>query len=207
MPKRATTTRGKRNRKDLSEANVLTLPCKRKQYMVWDKGVKGLHVLVSPAALGRIAVSGTTQAHRSHTVAASGRVGVVSLDQARQLCRRRSEGGEGGRRSPSATNRPLRQLRGGGERVHRPRADRPQAERDRRGGAPHLAERLRRLAASSDRLDPHRRDRRLARSASETEMVSSGPSLSRRQAVGSSRLAVPVGGKEAQAGGITNGWH
>ena len=99
MPKRATTTRGKRNRKDLSEENVLTLPCKRKQYMVWDKGVKGLHVLVSPGGARTYRslwyYPGSSKPHSRSL----GRVGVVSLDKARQLCLADQKAATGGERS------------------------------------------------------------------------------------------------------------
>ena len=86
MPKRTTATRGKRNRKDLSEETVRLLPCKRKQYMVWDKGVKGLHVLVSPGGARTYRslyyYAGSSKPHSRKL----DRVGVMSLDQARKLC-------------------------------------------------------------------------------------------------------------------------
>jgi integrase len=77
---------GKRIRKELDDENVLHLPTKRKQYMVWDKGVKGLHVLVSPGgartyrSLYYYAGSSKPQSRKL------GRVGAMSLDQARKLC-------------------------------------------------------------------------------------------------------------------------
>ena len=86
MPKRTTATRGKRNRKDLSEETVRLLPCKRKQYMVWDKGVKGLHVLVAPGGARTYRslyyYVGSSKPHSRKL----GRVGVMSLAKARELC-------------------------------------------------------------------------------------------------------------------------
>ncbi len=78
---------GKRVRKKLSDDNVLTLPTKRKQYMVWDTGQKGLHVLVSPGG-ARTCRSvyyfpGSSKPYSKKL----GRVGEITLEQAQQLCR------------------------------------------------------------------------------------------------------------------------
>ena len=77
---------GERNRKPLTEKNVLTLPCKRKQYIVWDKGLKGLHVLVSPGGARTYRslwyYPGSPKPHTRRL----GRVGVITLDKAKELC-------------------------------------------------------------------------------------------------------------------------
>jgi integrase len=77
---------GKRIRKALDEDTVLHLPTKSKQYMVWDKGVKGLHVLVNPGGARTYRslyyFPGSAKPH-SRTL---GRAGVISLHKAKQLC-------------------------------------------------------------------------------------------------------------------------
>jgi integrase len=85
----ATTDKGKRrerNRKRFDEESVLTLPAKRRQYMVWDTGTeaaRGLGVLVSPTGTRSYRVvyrfPGTTKLHGLGL----GRVGVISLEEAR----------------------------------------------------------------------------------------------------------------------------
>ncbi len=77
---------GKRLRKDLTEENVRHLETKRKQYMVWDTGVKGLHVLVSPGGARTYRslwyFPGSPKPHSRSL----GRVGVTTLHKAKQLC-------------------------------------------------------------------------------------------------------------------------
>jgi integrase len=78
---------GERNRKRLTEENVLTLPCKRTQYMVWDKGAKGLHVMISPGGARTYRslyyFPGSSKPHGRKL----GRVGVMTLEEAREACR------------------------------------------------------------------------------------------------------------------------
>ncbi len=82
---------GKRNRKRLTESNVLNLPVKaRRQYIVWDQGTdaaRGLHVLVSPAGAktyrSTFYFPGSAKPHSRKL----GRVGEMSLAEARALCR------------------------------------------------------------------------------------------------------------------------
>jgi integrase len=77
---------GKRVRKELDEDTVLHLPLKRKQYCVWDKGVKGLHVLVSPGGARTYRslyyFPGSSKPHSRSL----GRVAVMTLHKAKQLC-------------------------------------------------------------------------------------------------------------------------
>lgn len=85
--KRTRKAPGKRQRKELDEENVLTLPVKRKQYFVWDTGAKGLHVLVSPGGARTYRslwyYDGSSKPHSRSL----GRVGTISLEKARELCR------------------------------------------------------------------------------------------------------------------------
>jgi integrase len=82
---------GKRIRKRLDEDNVKVLPCKRTQYMVWDRGAKesekGLHVLVSPGGARTYRslyyFPGSSTPHGRKL----GRVGVMTLQEAREACR------------------------------------------------------------------------------------------------------------------------
>jgi integrase len=78
--------RRERNRKRFDEENVLRLPVKRRQYMVWDAGtnaVRGLGILVSPTGTRSYRVvyyfTGSPKPHSMHL----GRVGEVTLDEAR----------------------------------------------------------------------------------------------------------------------------
>jgi integrase len=83
------------NRMVLAEAKVLTLPMRRKQYRVWDGGkgrgadpvARGLYVLVSPAGAksyrSTFYFPGSPKAHTRHL----GRVGELSLEEARRQCR------------------------------------------------------------------------------------------------------------------------
>lgn len=70
----------------MTEDSGLRLECKRKQYLVWDTGVKRLHVLVSPGGARTYRslyyFPGSSKPH-SRTLA---RVGVVSLAKAQQMC-------------------------------------------------------------------------------------------------------------------------
>ena len=82
---------GERNRKHLTEDNVLKLPVKRRaQYMVWDEGTdaaRGLHILVSPAGAktyrSLFYFPGSPKPHSRKL----GRVGEISLAEARARCR------------------------------------------------------------------------------------------------------------------------
>jgi integrase len=78
---------GKRIRKQLDEDNVLRLPLKRKQYIVWDKGQKGLHVLVSPGGARTYRslyyFPGSSKSHSRKL----GRVGEITVEKAQALCR------------------------------------------------------------------------------------------------------------------------
>lgn len=80
--------RGERNRKKLTENNVLQLPVKRRrQYMVWDAGtdaVRGLGVLISPGGARSYRVvfyyPGSSDPNTMHL----GRVGEITLAEARK---------------------------------------------------------------------------------------------------------------------------
>ena len=90
----------KRERRDLTEEIARHLPWKRKQYMVWDKDTKGLHVMVSP---------GGARTYRSlwdhpgsskikpHT-RKLGRVGEDDVGGSTGSVPSRSKGGKGGQR-------------------------------------------------------------------------------------------------------------
>jgi len=80
------------NRKRLTEKNVLTLPAKGKQYLVWDDSTgkdaaHGLAVLVSPRCVKSYRCvyyfPGSSKPHWKHI----GRVGEVSLEEAREATR------------------------------------------------------------------------------------------------------------------------
>jgi len=98
----------KPNRKKLTEANVRTLPAKRKQYLVWDDttgrdAANGLAVLVSPRGIRSFRCvyyfPGSPKPHWKHL----GRVAEVTLDEARQktvAARRMARNGE----DPKADN-------------------------------------------------------------------------------------------------------
>jgi integrase len=77
---------GKRERRDLTEETARHLVCRRKQYMVWDKGVKGLHVMVSPGGARTYRslwyYPGSSKPHTRKL----GRVGIIALEDARKLC-------------------------------------------------------------------------------------------------------------------------
>ena len=85
----------KANRKVFTEKNVLTLRARRKQYMVWDGGngrgsgevVRGLGILVSPIGAKSYRsvyyFPGSSKSHSRHL----GRVGEMTLEEARKLCR------------------------------------------------------------------------------------------------------------------------
>jgi integrase len=87
-------TRAKANRKLLTEANVKTLPLKRKQYLVWDGGngrgsgecERGLAILVSPSGTRSYRSTyyfpNSPKPHSRHL----GRVREITLDKARELC-------------------------------------------------------------------------------------------------------------------------
>jgi integrase len=80
------------NRKSFTERNVLQLsPKKGKQYMIWDEGTnaaRGLAVLVSPTGTKSYRCvyyfPGSPKPHYKHL----GRVGEMTLEQARQLTRK-----------------------------------------------------------------------------------------------------------------------
>jgi hypothetical protein len=112
--------RAKANRKHFTESNVLTLPAKRNQYLVWDAGSKrsrddtarGLAILVSP--------TGTKSYRCVYTYPGSakpfwmhlGRVGEMPLEEARERCRKvRGKARKGD--DPTDPSPPLRQLQGG----------------------------------------------------------------------------------------------
>ena len=85
----------KRNRMVFSEPNVRSLRPKRRQYVVWDGGLgrgagevaRGLHILVSPMGAksyrSMFYIPGSSKSY-SPTL---GRVGELSLEEARELCR------------------------------------------------------------------------------------------------------------------------
>jgi len=84
-----------RRHKIFSEENVLKLPIRGKQYMIWDRGrgrgsgdcVHGLGILVSPGGVRSYRSTfyflGSARAHSRHL----GRVGEMTLAEARELCR------------------------------------------------------------------------------------------------------------------------
>ena len=100
---------GNRTHRDLDEDTAQHLPCKRKQYMVWDKGVKGLHVLVNPKGTRTYRSlyykPGSSKPHSRSL----GRVGVMALEEARQLCladqKAAKEGTDPKRDEPSRSDR------------------------------------------------------------------------------------------------------
>jgi integrase len=80
----------KRNLKQLTEASVLTLPVKRRQHMAWDTGTaaaRGLGVLISPSGTRSYRVTyyfpGSAKGYSMHL----GRVGEMSLADARTKAR------------------------------------------------------------------------------------------------------------------------
>jgi integrase len=78
---------GKRQHKLLTEEIAQHLECNRnKQYFVWDKGVKGLHVLVNKKGTRTYRslwyYAGSSKPHSRSL----GRVGVLDLEEARKLC-------------------------------------------------------------------------------------------------------------------------
>jgi integrase len=83
-------TRAKANRKKLSESVIRNLPVRRKrQYQTWDAGTgaeRGLSVLVSPAGAksyrSTFYFPGSPKPHSRHL----GRVGEISLEEARKQC-------------------------------------------------------------------------------------------------------------------------
>ena len=82
---------GTRNRKTLNEKNVLTLPCKPKQHSVWDKGtgtgsVPGLHILISKRGIKTYRSLYRYPDGKRHA-RKLGRVGVMTLAEAREACR------------------------------------------------------------------------------------------------------------------------
>jgi integrase len=96
--------RAKAQRKIFTDENVLTLPLKRKQYMVWDGGhgrgsgpcVRGLSVLVSPAGARSYRSTyyfpNSSKPHSRDL----GRVGQIKLDEARERCRMDRENAKNG---------------------------------------------------------------------------------------------------------------
>jgi integrase len=78
-----------------TDTNVKSLPVRRKQYVVWDGGsgrgagevCRGLHILISPMGAksyrSMFYFPGSARGYTRHL----GRVGEMSLDEARQLCR------------------------------------------------------------------------------------------------------------------------
>ena len=84
--------RGEPNRRRLNEKNVLTLPARSKQYLVWDDtrgkdAANGLAVLVSPRGIRSFRCvyyfPGSSKPHWRNL----GRVGEVTLEEARQATR------------------------------------------------------------------------------------------------------------------------
>jgi integrase len=85
----------KRSHKIFNESNVLTLPIRRSQYTVWDRGrgrgagacAIGLGILVSPGGVrsyrSTFYFPGSPRAHSRHL----GRVGEMTLGEAREQCR------------------------------------------------------------------------------------------------------------------------
>ena len=77
---------GKRTRKNLTEDIARHLECRRKQYMVWDKGVKGLHVMVSPGGARTYRSLWYYPGSAKPYTRKLDRVGVITLEKARELC-------------------------------------------------------------------------------------------------------------------------
>jgi integrase len=77
---------GKRTRKNLTEDIARHLPCRRAQYMVWDTGMKGLHVMVSPGGARTYRSLWYYPGSAKPYTRKLGRVGVIALDKARELC-------------------------------------------------------------------------------------------------------------------------
>jgi Arm DNA-binding domain len=85
----------KRKHKVFTDANVFSLPVRAKQYLVWDGGsgrgagkvCRGLHILVSQMGAksyrSMYYFPGSPKSHSRHL----GRVGEISLEKARELCR------------------------------------------------------------------------------------------------------------------------
>ena len=76
------------NRKKFTEENVTRLPLKKRQYLTWDSGtggVRGLAILVSPMGARSYRVCfywpGSNKPNYKHI----GRVGEISLDDARKV--------------------------------------------------------------------------------------------------------------------------
>ena len=83
-------TRNPANRKALTEDNVLKLRVKRAQYRVWDAGTdaaRGLGVLVSPAGAKTYMSTYYFPGSSEPRTRALGRVGEMSLQEARDQCR------------------------------------------------------------------------------------------------------------------------
>jgi hypothetical protein len=86
---------GRRNHKVFNEENVLKLPIRRKQYVIWDRGrgrgagdcAIGLGILVSMGGVrsyrSTFYFPGSPKSHSRHL----GRVGEMTLEEARELCR------------------------------------------------------------------------------------------------------------------------
>ena len=85
----------KRKHKVFTEANVFSLPVRAQQYVVWDGGngrgagkvCRGLHILISPMGAksyrSMYYFPRSPKSHSRHL----GRVGEISLEKARELCR------------------------------------------------------------------------------------------------------------------------
>ena len=91
--------RKRANKKKFTEKNVLQLPVRSKQYVVWDtgtNGVKGLAILVSPGGVRSYRsyyyFPGSSKPHSRNL----GRVGEMSLAKARDLCRADRSGARAG---------------------------------------------------------------------------------------------------------------
>jgi integrase len=81
---------GSRNRRNFDEENVLELPCRKQQYMVWDKGtgsVPGLHILISKHGVKTYRSMYRYPGDKVRHGRALGRVGVMTLAEAREACR------------------------------------------------------------------------------------------------------------------------
>jgi integrase len=87
---------GKRTRKNLTEEMARHLPCRRAQYMVWDTGVKGLHVMVSPGGARTYRSLWYYPGSSKPYTRKLGRVGVIALDKARELCLTDQKAARGG---------------------------------------------------------------------------------------------------------------
>ena len=90
LKKKKKKVREKANRKRFTEDNVIKLPAKRKQYLVWDEGTdaaRGLAILVSPTGTRSYRCvfyyPGSPKPHYMHLA----RVGEMSLAEARNRCR------------------------------------------------------------------------------------------------------------------------